>query len=132
MVEGHGELRFDIGVALEAQRGLRDLQQMLRILAGVDAMTVDAAYVCLAMCGALEIGMLPGVALEAIGAGLPGRGLGGIKDLGGVAAAIDMGLSRAMAVFTCDALAAVHLRHLCVRIGSKALGYIFVAAGAGI
>src|ERR1700680_1856010 len=42
VVKGHGELRLDVRMALEAERGLGHLEQTLRILAGVDAMAPHA------------------------------------------------------------------------------------------
>src|ERR1035437_6143321 len=37
VVERHGELRLDVGVASEAKRRLREFEQMLLVLAGMNA-----------------------------------------------------------------------------------------------
>ena len=49
VLEGHGELRPDVIVALIAQFRLRQPEQMLRRAGAMNAMTTDAAYISLAV-----------------------------------------------------------------------------------
>src|ERR1039458_5005411 len=63
VVEGHIELSFLIAVTLEAERGLRSLEQSL-ILAAVNAVAAGAADVGLGMRRAVEVGMRAGVAAK--------------------------------------------------------------------
>ena len=44
MMNGHGELPFDVSVTLEAETGLRYLQQSF-FFSAVDGVALDAAYV---------------------------------------------------------------------------------------
>ena len=67
VMERHIELRLDVGVALEAKLRLGYLEQVLRILAGVNTMAVHAAYVCFTVAGALKVGVLSLVTSQALG-----------------------------------------------------------------
>ena len=65
VMEGHVELRLGVGVALEAEFRLRNLQQLLLVFAVMNAVAADAAHVVLAVRRALEVGMLALVAAQA-------------------------------------------------------------------
>lgn len=131
VVERHIKCRLGIGMALETKRRLRSLQQSL-IVALVNGVTADAAYVCLGMRRAVEVGMRAGVAAEALLVHFLGRVLRRVEDLGDVATTGHVLAACAVAVLASDACAAVHQRHLGVRIGCEALGDFFVAGGASI
>jgi hypothetical protein len=64
VVERHIERRLHVGVALEAKRGLRSLQQRL-FLAAVDAVAAGAADAGLGMRRTIEVGMRSRVAAQA-------------------------------------------------------------------
>ena len=130
VMEGHGELRLDVRVALEAQRGLRRLQKGL-IIAGVNAMAANAAYIALAVSRALKVLMLALVASQAILVNLFGCSLGWVEDLGYVAATLHMQTARAVAAFAGSAFVAVQLGQIGVRIGGKAFRHLIVARCAG-
>jgi hypothetical protein len=49
VVEGHGELRLDVLVALVTEFRLRQLEKMLRRYGGMDAMTAGATHVSFAV-----------------------------------------------------------------------------------
>jgi len=130
VMEGHVEVRLDVGVALEAELGLTGLQQVL-ILGGMNIVTADAAHIGLGVGCASEVLVLAFVAAQALLVHFGSRCLGGIEDLGDIATAIDVFLARSMATFAGYARLAVHLSNLGVRIVRKSLGDLFVASGAG-
>jgi hypothetical protein len=130
VMERHIELRLDIGVALETQLRLRDLEEMVPIRAGVNAVTTDAAHIRFAVTRALEVGMLSRVAAETLRVHILGRRLGGIEDLARVTHAVHVCLTRSVAAFAGDPALAMHLRDLRVRIVSKFLRGLFVAGRA--
>ena len=131
VVEGHIEGRLHVGVALEAERGLRGLEQVLRSLAGVDAMATDAAYPRLGVGRAQEVGMRTRVAVQALRVHLFGRGLGRIEDLGGVAARRDMRAAGAMAGLAGDPVIAMLQGQLAVRVVGELTGHLIVATRTG-
>ena len=132
VVEGHGELRLDVVVALVAERGLRRLKKRL-FLAAVNIVATDAADTGLGVRGTREVGVRAGMAAQALFIHFLGGGLGGIEDLGHVAAAGYVFASGAMAVLAGDAAGvAVHQGHPGVRVRSKSLGHLFVTGGAGV
>ena len=132
VVERHVERRLSVGVALEAERRLRSLQQLL-FLALMNAMAADTADVGLGVGRAVKVRVRSRVTGQALGLNLFGRVLRGIEDLALVAAALHMRLASAVAVFTGNASAgvAMHQRHLGMRIFFKSLGDSVVTAGAG-
>ncbi len=71
------------------------------------------------------------MAAQALRIHIFGRGLGGIEDLGRIPAARNVLAARTVAVLAGHAIAAVHQRHLGVRIVGESLGDFVVAAGAG-
>ncbi len=77
-----------------------------------------------------KFGCAPAWQLRHVASTSLGRSLGGIEDLGHVAAAIHVRLARSVAAFAGDPALAVHLRHLGVRIVSEFLGGLFVAGRA--
>lgn len=132
VVEGHGELRLDFGVALEAELGLRSLEEMILVLALVNAMAAYAADIGLGVRRAGKVRMRAGMAAEAFCIDILGGSLGGIEDLGLVAAAVHVLFARAMAVFAGHADAIVHGRGFIVLVAGKALGDFFVTSGASL
>ena len=131
VVEGHGELRLDVGVALVAERRLCSLQQRI-FFAGMNVMAADAAYVPLTMCRALEVGMLAVVAALAHTIHFIRRRLDRVKDLGGIAAAFNVRLAGSMACLAGDSGLAMLLGQFAVRIGTEPLRLRFMAAGANL
>ena len=132
VVEGHAEGRLHVRVALEAERGLRRLQQLLFVLARVNAVAADAAHIRFCMRRALKIRMCSRMAAQALFIHFLSRVLCGIKDFGYVAAAVNVGLACAVAVLAGHTVAAVHLRHLGVRIVGKLLAHLFMAGDASL
>ena len=129
VVEGHIERRLHVRVALEAEVRLRSLQQRL-FLAGVNVVAADAAYVGLGVRRPVEVGMRSRVAPKALLIHFLGRSLGGIEDLGDIAAALHVRSARTMAAFAVHAGCAMLCRKLGVRIAFKLLGYLVMAGGA--
>jgi hypothetical protein len=58
VVEGHGELRLDVRVALETEHWLGYLEQTLRILTGMNAVTAKATDIGFAVARTLKVGVL--------------------------------------------------------------------------
>ena len=117
-------------MALEAKRGLRGLQQRL-CLAGVNVVATDATDAGLGMRRTVEVGMCSRVATQAIGVHIFGRGLGGIENLGHVAAAVHVRLARAVAALAgCPGFAMLQ-GYLGMRIVGELLGHLVMAGGAG-
>jgi len=65
VMEGHGELRLDVGVALIAESRLGNREQLLLVHTGVNAVASDAAYVTLAVRRALKVRVLAIMATQA-------------------------------------------------------------------
>ena len=132
VVEGHGELRFHVVVALEAKRGLRRFEQRV-FLAAVNTVATDAADSGLGMISPHEVRVRTGVAAQALFIDFLGRVLARIEDLGHVAATGHVFAARAMAVLAGHtAGVAVHQRHLGVRVRGKFLRNLVVTGGAGV
>jgi hypothetical protein len=86
VVERHTERRLSVGVALEAERRLRDLQQMIFFLALMSAVAANAADVRPGVGRAVKVRVRVRVTGQALGVNLFGRVLRGIEYLGYVAA----------------------------------------------
>jgi len=132
VVERHTERRLHISVALIAELGLRSFQQLLRGFAGVNAVAARAADAGLGMRRTQKVGMRASVTTEALFINLLGRGLGGVEDLGDIAAALHVGLPRPVASLAGNASLAMHHGNLLVRIVGEALCNFFVTGGAGL
>ena len=96
VVERHIERRLSVGVALEAERRLRSLQQRF-FLALVNAVAADTADVRLGVGRAVKVRVRSRVTGQALGVNLFGRVLRGIEYLARVAAARHVLRSRTMA-----------------------------------
>jgi len=101
MMEGPVELLLLVQVAAVAQIRLFRFQQKLAFFCVVRVMAVGTTYAVLEVDGAREIAMLLSilVAVQAPGADLLRRNTLERKNLGLVAAAVDVGLPRTMARF---------------------------------
>ena len=130
VMERHAERRLYVTVALIAERRLRGLEQVLRRLAVVNAVTACATDTGLAVRRTQEIGMRTRVAGEALGIDLLRRSGGKVEDLGLVTASLNVRLARSVAVLAGDAFVAMHQNHLGVRIVGKTVCFLLVAGGA--
>ena len=86
VVERHIERRLSVGVALEAERRLRSLQQLFFFLALMNAVAAGTADVRLGVGRAVKVRVRSRVTGQALGVNLFGRVLRGIEYLGYVAA----------------------------------------------
>src|SRR5665213_181035 len=130
VVDGHIELRLLVSMALVAERRLRSFQQLLFSVAGMYAMAARAAHVRPGMRGTIKIRMSARVATHALLIHLFRRMLRRIEDLRDVAAAINVRLACTVAVLAGRAIAAVHLRHLGVRIVLEFLAHLCMTGDA--
>lgn len=128
VVKGHGELRFDIAVALETKSGLRHFEQLLRRAGSMDDMAAGAAHIALAMGRALEMSVSV-MARQAFFIHLFGRGRGQVENQSSVAV-FCVRRGRAVTVLAGHAFAAIDERRLVVRTLDKALYDLFVAGRA--
>ena len=87
VVERHIDRRLSVGVALEAERWLRSLQQIFFFLALMNAVTADTADLRLGVGRAVKVRVRTRVTGQARGVNLFGRVLRGIEYLACVAAA---------------------------------------------
>lgn len=87
VVERHIERRLSVGVALEAERRLRSLQQLFFFLALMNAVAADTADVRLGVGRAVKVRVRSRVTGQALGVNLFGRVLRGIEYLAYIAAA---------------------------------------------
>jgi len=87
VVERHIERRLSVGVALEAERRLRSLQQLFFFLALMNAVAAGTADIRLGVGRAVKVRVRSRVTGQALGVNLFGRVLRGIEYLGYVAAA---------------------------------------------
>ncbi len=97
VVERHIERRLSVGVALEAERRLRNLQQIFFFLALVNAMAADTADVRLGVGRAVKVRVRSRVTGQALGVNFFGRVLRGIEYLADVAPTGHMVRAGAMA-----------------------------------
>jgi len=132
VMERHVELGLGVGMALEAELWLGDLEQVLFVLARVHAVTANAAYICFTVSGTLEVCVLALVATQATGVYFFRGSFGGIEDLGNVTAIIHVSLAGPVAVLACDAVLAMRQRKLAVRVRSESLVYFLMAGCAGL
>ncbi len=95
-------------------------------------MAAEAAHIGLGVRRAVEVGMGPGMATQAGLIHILGRGLGGIENLGYIAAAVDVRFARPMATFAGHAILAVHLGDLGMGVVGRILGDIRMAGRAGL
>src|ERR1022692_246176 len=86
VMERHVELGLDVVVALEAQGRLSNFEQLLFILACMNAVTADATHIGLGVSGAVKVGVLSRVATQTTGIHFLRRSLGRIEYLGDVSA----------------------------------------------
>ena len=98
VVERHIERRLSVGVALEAERRLRSLQQLF-FLALMNAVAAGTADVRLGVGRAVKVRVRSRVTGQALGVNLFGRVLRGIEYLAHVAAAGHVLGSRPVAAF---------------------------------
>lgn len=131
-MEGLGKCRFNVRVACVAKFRLRCLEQVRFRREAVNAMATGAGYTRFAMVRALEVRVGSRMAAETSGVNLLCGCLAESKDLCHITAAVDVRLTRSVAAFACDPLAAVHQRKARMRIRGKTLGHICVAGHAGI
>ena len=129
VVRGHGELRLDVSVALEAELGLLHLEQMLRRAGSMDGVAADAAYIALAVGRTLEVAR-PAMACLTFFIHLFGRDRGWIEDRGS-SAAIHVCFAGAMTAFAGHAITAMRQRRPAVRIFNKVLHDLLVTRRAG-
>jgi len=87
VVEWHIERRLSVGVALEAERRLRSLQQLFFFLALMNAVAANTADLRLGVGRAVKVRVRSRVTGQALGVNLFGRVLRGIEYLARVAAA---------------------------------------------
>src|SRR5271169_2575814 len=99
VVEGHIERRLSIGVALEAERRLRSLQQRFFFLALMNAVTADTADLRLGMGRTVKVRVRSRVTGQALGVNLFGRVLRGIEYLAYIAATSHVVRAGTMATF---------------------------------
>lgn len=99
VVERHIERGLSVGVALEAESRLRNLQQIFFFLALMSAMAADTADVRLGVGRAVKVRVRSRVTGQALGVNLFGRVLRGIEYLARVAAARHVLRSGTMAAF---------------------------------
>jgi len=116
VVERHIKRRFRVGMALEAQCGLRSLQQMFAILGLMDAMAARATDACLGMRRTIVVRMRSCMTTQAPLAPLFCCGFIEIEDLGFIAAALDVRATRSVAALAGCAILAMGQSQLGVRI----------------
>jgi len=131
-MEGLGERRLNVCMALVAEGGLACSEQYGLRFGLVDAVTTGAADESIAMGGPIEVRVIAGMAGQAPFRDLFRCRFCELKDLGRIPAAIDMGLARSVAAFACHSLAAVLKGQLGMRIAGEALHLILMAGGAGL
>jgi hypothetical protein len=107
VVEGHGELRLNIGVALEAKLWLGHFEQVLRLLTRVNAVTAHATNLGLPMFRALKVWMGTLMATQASCIDLPGCSRRRIEDFSLVPTRLYVSLPWTMAAFTGNTFSAM-------------------------
>ena len=130
VIERHGKQRLDVGMTLETERGLGSLEQSL-FLAAMDVVTTNAAYVALAMGGAVEVLVLASVAAQAHGIHLLDGCFGRVEYFGCLAARLNVRATCAVAPFAGNAGLAMRLSQLAMRVGGEARRHFLVASSAG-
>ena len=124
--------RLHIAVAGVAKLRLRDLEETRITLEFVNAMTTRAAYSCITMRGALEVGMIPFVALQAPFICLPRADMAEPEYLRWIAASLHMLLTGSVTALAGDSLAAVQQCEASMRIVCELVAYVFMAGLASL
>ena len=130
-MERLGKRRLNVRMALVAERGLTRFEQGGLRLGLVDTVATGAADQSVAMGGPVKIRVIANMASQASRSNLFRGCCGESKDLGRIAAAIDMGLAWSVAALACHSLATVLKCQLGMRISSEALDPVLMAGGAG-
>ena len=130
VMNGHGELRLDVVVALNAKLGLLHLEQVLRRAGCMDGVAADAAYITPAVGRMLKVYVRSAMACLAFFIDLFGRGCRGVEDQCDIAA-LCMLLAGAVTALAGHAFAAVARRRLAVRFVGETLHDLFVTGRAG-
>ena len=121
-----------VSVAGIAELRLGDLEKAGFTSEFMNAVATHAAYVCSSVCGAFEIRMGPGVALQALVIDCFRRGIAKPEECFQAAASCLYVLSaRSMAALAGNAFAAMQHRKAGVRILSELLAYLPVTGFAG-
>lgn len=126
---GHGELRLDVAVALEAELGLLHLEQMLRRAGCMDDVATRAAHTALPVDRALKACALAAMACLAFFIHLFSGGRGGVEDHGD-SAALRVRLAGTVTALAGHAFALMRQRRQAVRIVGKVLHDLFVTGRA--
>src|SRR5580704_2443563 len=134
VVERHIERRLSVGVALEAERRLRSLQQLFFFFDLMNAVAADTADLRLGVGRAVKVRVRSRVTGQALGVNLFGRVLRGIEYLGGVAAARHVLRSGTMAALATLVRGAAQLVERCFPVGCflPAIVNLSVARLAGL
>ena len=130
VVDGHGELRLDIGVAFVTEGRLRRFEQRLHLTV-VNVVAADATYIAPGVVRVAKPPVVRQVALQALSVHFFCAFIGGIEDFGFVAA-FRMRLARAVAILTSYPVAALHPGRFEMGITGKVLGDLLVAGGASV
>ena len=129
---GHVELRLLIGMALIAERGLRSLEQSL-LLAAVNAVATGATDAGLGVRRALEVGMRPRVAAQALASTSLIEALAGSKILVTSPPPATCSLPAPWQFSQVTPLLLPCISAIFgVRIVGEPLGHLLVACGAGV
>jgi hypothetical protein len=131
VVEWLHKSRLSVGMALVTEAWLRRFEHPGLAFKLVDAVAARTTKEGFAVSGSFEVGVLANMARQALLIHLLRRRLRELKDLAPVAAALNMGLARAMATLACHAFAAVLEGQLGVRVVAETLGLSLMACGAG-
>ena len=121
-----------VSVARIAELRLRDLEKAGLASGFMNAVTTHATYVCSSVCGALEVGMCRGMALQALAIDRFRCRFGEPKEgFQAAASSLYMLSARSMAALAGNAFATMQHRKSRVRILSKLLAYLAVTGFAG-
>jgi hypothetical protein len=131
VMERLSKCRLDIGVAAITELRLRRFEKALFAFRLVDTVAACAANLSLTMGRVCKIRMRASMAAQAFLIRRFGRRLGELEDFCNVAATVNVGLARTMAVLAGDAFIAMHERHAGVRVVGEFLYNILMAGFAG-
>src|SRR3984885_1466137 len=124
--------RLNVRVALKAEARLLHLEQECLCFELVHAVATGAADAGVSVGCTFEVGVVTGVAAQALFVNFPRSGLGELKYFGRNPAAFDMGLAGSVAAFAGHSFAAVLECQLVMRIVGEAFHLALVADGAAI